>query len=133
MLTQAELYLVYTIPEGPAETAQYDDLELKVKLNISAVRLASGRFRDVIDYCLQIKKAQPANQKAHFRKASAHLELNEFDEAELEIRALEKLPDSAASVATLRVKLKSYVASHHRGLRAGPEQRDYLEEPRVPS
>ena len=109
MVTQAELYLVYTIPEGPEQTAKYDDLELKVKLNIAAARLARGKYRDVIDYCLQIKKEQPNNQKAFFRKATAHLELNELEEAELEILGLEKLPDSQANAAALRAKLKAYV------------------------
>jgi tetratricopeptide (TPR) repeat protein len=101
--------LSYTIPDGDVETKNYDELELKVKLNISAVRLARGKYRDTIDYCEQIRRSDPNNLKATFRKATSHLELNEFDEAEKEIQRLQDLKGAAEDITILQNKLSSYV------------------------
>lgn len=103
--------MTYTIPEGEKESKEFETLEEKVRLNIAAVRLALGKYRDCIDYSLLVQKSDPKNPKPYYRKATCHLELNEFEEAETEIRLLETTigESSKDDVAALRTKLAKYV------------------------
>lgn len=101
--------MTYTIPEGPEETKRYDDLDLKIKLNISAVRLAREKYRDAINYCQQVRRDDKDNKKATYRKATAHLELNEFELAEEEIELLKSQQGIKADIDQLTMKLKQYV------------------------
>ena len=119
--------MTYTIPEGEKETKEFETLEEKIRLNVGAVRLAQGKYRDCIDYCLLVQKSDPNNPKPYYRKATCHLELNEFAEAEAEIRLLESVGGaiSKEDVTTLRAKLSKYVGNcSHLEVRAGPRQKD---------
>jgi tetratricopeptide (TPR) repeat protein len=102
--------MTYTIPEGRDETKKYDELDLKIKLNISAVRLSRHKYRDAINYCQQVRREDKDNQKATYRKAIAHLELNEFDLAEEEIDLLISQNGTKSDIDQLSSKLKQYVS-----------------------
>lgn len=84
-----------------------------MKLNISAVKLARKQYRDAINYCEQVRRDDKTNQKATYRKALAHLELNEFAEAQQEIDCLVSMNGAQADIDTLKSKLKQYVGQSH--------------------
>lgn len=107
------MYLTYTIPQGEKETKDYGELELKLKLNLSAVKLARKKYRDSINYCEQVRRDDKNNQKATYRKALAHLELNEFKEAEEEIQTLVSQKGQQADIEALQAKLTQYVGKPH--------------------
>ena len=65
----------------------------------------------MIDYCVQIQREDPKNPKASFRKVKAHLELNEFEEAEKEIRVLEGTTATKEECDSLKEILHAYVYS----------------------
>jgi hypothetical protein len=46
--------MTYTIPEGEAQVKEYDGLDLKIKLNLSASRMGLKKYREVLDYCYQV-------------------------------------------------------------------------------
>jgi tetratricopeptide (TPR) repeat protein len=71
--------------------------------------LARKKYRDAINYCEQVRREDKKNHKATYRKALAHLELNEFKEAEGEIDHLVLLEGSKADIDQLNAKLKQYV------------------------
>lgn len=91
MYQKAQLYMIYTIAEGAEEDKLYDSLEKSLNLNMAFVSLKQKKYRDAINFCMQVLKHDPSNLKAQFRLVKAHIELIEFTEADQIIqKVLEK-------------------------------------------
>jgi Tfp pilus assembly protein PilF len=83
MYQKAQLYLIYTIAEGEHEDRLYRELEISVNLNLAFVLLKLEKFRDAMNHCHQVLKLEPSNLKAKYRMSKAHLEVNEFEDAQI--------------------------------------------------
>ncbi|KAG2434445.1 hypothetical protein HYH02_012275 [Chlamydomonas schloesseri] len=75
-------------------------------LNLAALDLKKAHWKDAVRNCTSVLELEPANVKALYRRAQAHMGLADFFEAEQDVkRALEAEPDSA-DVLALQRRLK---------------------------
>lgn len=71
-----------------------NDIKISSLLNLAAVRLKKGKYKDVIDICDQVLMIEEGNGKALYRRAQGKMGLKEYDEAIKDLtRALDVFPN----------------------------------------
>ncbi|XP_068731003.1 tetratricopeptide repeat protein 9C-like [Montipora capricornis] len=78
--------------------------------NLAACLLKDGRWDRSEHYCSEALKLQPENAKALFRRGQCHFHMKDFDKAQNDLQAAEKLEPKDSSIkkmlAMLEVELK---------------------------
>ncbi|CAH3197422.1 unnamed protein product [Porites evermanni] len=78
--------------------------------NLAACLLKDGRWDRTEHYCTEALKLQPQNAKALFRRGQSYFYLKDFEKAERDLKAAEKLEPKDSSIkkmlALLEVELK---------------------------
>jgi len=101
--------------DKPEQLQEVHDMELKLNVNLAQGYLKTGEFNKAIESADKALARDPANAKALYRKASAHMSLLNFAEAEEVLSTLlEAEPANAAAKALLAEAQRSAKVSERR-------------------
>eukprot|EP01053_Blabericola_migrator_P006703 Blabericola_migrator_1__6702@NODE_338_length_9616_cov_89_769714_g272_i0_p2_GENE_NODE_338_length_9616_cov_89_769714_g272_i0NODE_338_length_9616_cov_89_769714_g272_i0_p2_ORF_typecomplete_len716_score139_82DUF3856/PF12968_7/1_1e05ANAPC3/PF12895_7/7_5e05ANAPC3/PF12895_7/1_5e03RPN7/PF10602_9/0_0011TPR_1/PF00515_28/1_3TPR_1/PF00515_28/1_7TPR_1/PF00515_28/73TPR_19/PF14559_6/0_15TPR_19/PF14559_6/0_068TPR_16/PF13432_6/0_0083TPR_16/PF13432_6/0_25TPR_MalT/PF17874_1/0_005BTAD/PF03704_17/1_9e03BTAD/PF03704_1 len=90
---KALLYYDYTFPETEEEEKSFNENKLAAHLNLAAAKLNLGEYRECISQCYQATRMDAHCLKAFYRKAQAHLALDEFDEVDAVLNEVKSFPN----------------------------------------
>ena len=75
--------MVYLIPKGDKENRDYDDLEIKLHLNIGFADMQLKNYRSAIkEHFNFVLKKEKGNPKALYRKAKCFMLLDDYNECD---------------------------------------------------
>jgi FK506-binding protein 4/5 len=85
-------------PELPELLAlQHKTLKCQCYLNLAAICLKMKTFLDVVEQCTKALDLEPDNVKGLFRRGQAHVKLNDYNDAKLDLqKALQIEPENKA-------------------------------------
>ncbi|CAD7971213.1 unnamed protein product [Amoebophrya sp. A120] len=102
---KALLYFDYSFPDTEEQEQELDRIKLAVHLNMAACKMQLEEWKEVLIQCNQALLIDPNSVKAYFRRASAYLATDNFENAEVAVSHAEKLEPGNADVRALRVRL----------------------------
>eukprot|EP01054_Gregarina_sp_Poly1_P003619 Gregarina_sp_Poly_1__3618@NODE_2064_length_2747_cov_196_639552_g1332_i0_p1_GENE_NODE_2064_length_2747_cov_196_639552_g1332_i0NODE_2064_length_2747_cov_196_639552_g1332_i0_p1_ORF_typecomplete_len671_score139_64ANAPC3/PF12895_7/0_00013DUF3856/PF12968_7/0_00024DUF3856/PF12968_7/2_8e02TPR_19/PF14559_6/0_0095TPR_19/PF14559_6/8_2e03TPR_MalT/PF17874_1/0_0037TPR_MalT/PF17874_1/5e03DUF4919/PF16266_5/0_013TPR_1/PF00515_28/18TPR_1/PF00515_28/26TPR_1/PF00515_28/9TPR_16/PF13432_6/1TPR_16/PF13432_6/0_075TPR_1 len=91
---KALLYYDYTFPEGDIQEIDFNENKLSTHLNLAAAKLNLQEYRECISQCYQATKMDSRCLKAYYRKAQAHLALDEFEEVDSVLEQVKEIQES---------------------------------------
>ena len=114
--------LRYVEPDGQQKedtASKIKALKVSLHLNYAACALKRSAWKDVIVNCDDVLKIESLNEKALYRKATAEIEFDLYDEARRTIKTLVEdvsspSPTSASEVSRLRQRLKQKEATQRK-------------------
>mmetsp|Transcript_24252 Transcript_24252/g.68782 ORF Transcript_24252/g.68782 Transcript_24252/m.68782 type:complete len:279 (-) Transcript_24252:35-871(-) len=120
--------------DKPKELQEVFDMEHKVAINIAQAYLKTGEYNKAIESADKALNRHPDSAKALYRKASAHMQLLNFSEAE---EVLEKLlevePENAAAKQMLATAGRNNLVSDRKAKKMSQKIFSGLSsDPRVP-
>lgn len=75
-------------------TANIRNMKISSLLNLAAVRLKKGKYKDVVDVCDQVLTIDEKNGKALYRRAQGKMGIKDYDGAILDLsKALDICPN----------------------------------------
>lgn len=100
------------VDDETSNKEELEDLKIAMLLNLAAVKLHQSKFRQALNYCDEVLGMDRHNSKALFRRAQAHIGMNEYQLglADLEV-ANEESPnnkDIQKEIERVKTKMKSY-------------------------
>eukprot|EP01055_Gregarina_sp_Pseudo9_P000202 Gregarina_sp_Pseudo_9__201@NODE_1130_length_1854_cov_5_503581_g1057_i0_p1_GENE_NODE_1130_length_1854_cov_5_503581_g1057_i0NODE_1130_length_1854_cov_5_503581_g1057_i0_p1_ORF_typecomplete_len592_score149_25ANAPC3/PF12895_7/1_2e05DUF3856/PF12968_7/0_00022TPR_19/PF14559_6/8_6e03TPR_19/PF14559_6/0_4TPR_19/PF14559_6/0_005TPR_16/PF13432_6/0_033TPR_16/PF13432_6/0_078TPR_1/PF00515_28/3_2TPR_1/PF00515_28/1_7TPR_1/PF00515_28/6PAN_1/PF00024_26/0_0059TPR_2/PF07719_17/2_7TPR_2/PF07719_17/2e02TPR_2/PF07719_17/ len=99
---KALLYYEYTFPESDSQEKDFNENKLSAHLNLAAAKLNLQEYRECISQCYQATRLDSQCLKAYYRKAQAHLALDEFDEVDAVMTEVLKIQALDASFRKLQ-------------------------------
>jgi tetratricopeptide (TPR) repeat protein len=114
--------LRYVEPDGQQKedtASKIKALKVSLHLNYAACALKRSAWKEVIVNCDDVLKIESLNEKALYRKATAEIEFDLYDEARRTIKTLVEdvsspSPTSASEVSRLRQRLKQKEATQRK-------------------
>ncbi|XP_076816339.1 uncharacterized protein LOC143462174 [Clavelina lepadiformis] len=100
------LIVCLSLPLSEFEKEQAFDLKSACHLNLSACQLNRGLYDSVIKNCTLVLEIQPNAIKALFRRGSAYVCVNDYENANNDIKKGLKLEPNNKSLKVLSLKLK---------------------------
>jgi len=109
--------LDYAFGETEEEEEKLESERLKCHLNLAAVCLESGHYKEAINQCRLVLLIDHENSKAVFRRGIAHLKLGDLEDAQKDLykaMKLVSLEDRStlrtieSSIRELNVKWRDY-------------------------
>ncbi|KAM3137677.1 hypothetical protein pb186bvf_010291 [Paramecium bursaria] len=100
---KALLHFDYTFPDTPEEEKKFQQLQEQCNNNMAQCKFMQQKYEDALNYCYQVLKQNPNNQKAIFRKAKIYLAQREFEKCE---ETLSLLQPADPDVQVLKGQLK---------------------------
>ena len=109
MYKKANTYLAYLIPNTKEEQEKYDEIEIKLNMNLALVNMNLKQYRKAIDKQLDfVLRRTPENMKAWYRKAKCLLLMFEFKECEAAFRQIfERFGDKDKEIMALYAQLNA--------------------------
>ncbi|KAI8470001.1 MAG: hypothetical protein J3K34DRAFT_421882 [Monoraphidium minutum] len=92
--------------DGPEVRAQLKDIRKSVLLNLAAVELKRGSFREAQRHTSKVLETDPSNVKALYRRAQALVGLQELLEAERDVKVALDMEPASADLAALSKRIK---------------------------
>ncbi|PFH34211.1 tetratricopeptide repeat-containing protein [Besnoitia besnoiti] len=90
------------------------DLQTALENNLAAGLLKEGSYSRCLDHCDNVLRHDPQNEKALLRMAKAHIELQEYAQAEETIRRLREARPDNAEAASLQRRVLEVQKEHRR-------------------
>eukprot|EP01056_Protomagalhaensia_sp_Gyna25_P003945 Protomagalhaensia_sp_Gyna_25__3944@NODE_354_length_3757_cov_19_342657_g273_i0_p1_GENE_NODE_354_length_3757_cov_19_342657_g273_i0NODE_354_length_3757_cov_19_342657_g273_i0_p1_ORF_typecomplete_len704_score170_01ANAPC3/PF12895_7/0_0012BTAD/PF03704_17/1_3e03BTAD/PF03704_17/0_0063TPR_MalT/PF17874_1/0_0048TPR_1/PF00515_28/58TPR_1/PF00515_28/7_1TPR_1/PF00515_28/6_9TPR_16/PF13432_6/2_1TPR_16/PF13432_6/0_33TPR_19/PF14559_6/2_9e03TPR_19/PF14559_6/6_1TPR_19/PF14559_6/0_063DUF3600/PF12207_8/0_51TPR_2/PF0771 len=114
---KALIYYDYTFPENDQQEQEFQQDKLSAHLNLAAAKLNLQEYRECIVQCYQATKMDDKCMKAYYRKAQAHLALDEFDEVDKVLaQAKELQSEMDPSFKRLQTECQAKRAQHAKAM-----------------